>query len=180
MRDIDRVRVLLQSSELADQRLQLIEYEQRLRSGFLSNQDRNYIRALHAWHIARSGSADAASDSKDAAADAAEATAVADLRAQVVALEGDLQRAQRQVRELEELAEARRTRIDDLKRRLKQAQEGQGPTNTPSEDGRFQQVRRKFAQMYHPDNSTGDGIEKLIRSEIFKEFWKELEAIEQG
>ena len=192
MRDIDRVKVLLQSSELADQRLQLVEYEQRLRSGFLSNQDRNYIRALHAWHIARTGTENAQPDRKDTAADAAEAATIADLRARIVALEGELQRAHRDVQELEELAAARLDRMNDLERRIEQRPDNRpqgtgndvGPTPpgaTPgATDDRFQQVRRRFAQLYHPDNNADDGIEKLIRAEIFKEFWKELEAIEQG
>lgn len=174
MRDIDRVRVLLQSKELADQRLQLIEYEQRLRSGFLSNQDRNYIRALHAWHSARTGTETAKPDAENTTADTAEVATIADLRARIVALEGELQRAHREVQELERRIERSQDRQDH------RADKDIGPADASGGDDRFQQARRRFAQMYHPDNNAGDGIEKLIRAEIFKEFWKELEDIERG
>ena len=39
-------------------------------------------------------------------------------------------------------------------------------------------VRKVFAKMYHPDTIKCEGIERSIRTEIFKEFWEELKKIE--
>jgi hypothetical protein len=52
----------------------------------------------------------------------------------------------------------------------------------PSGDGRskFKRAKMEFARLYHPDNTKSDGIERLIRAEIFKEFWVVLERIERG
>ena len=43
----------------------------------------------------------------------------------------------------------------------------------------FVEVKRAFAKKYHPNSMTCSGMEKLIRSEIFKEFWGEIERIEK-
>jgi len=48
-----------------------------------------------------------------------------------------------------------------------------------SADGRFRQAKTAFARLYHPDRLSGDGPEKRIRTEVFKEFWDELERIER-
>lgn len=44
----------------------------------------------------------------------------------------------------------------------------------------FQDAKRQFARLYHPDSVKVDGIEKLVRGEIFKEFWSILEGIEKS
>jgi regulator of protease activity HflC (stomatin/prohibitin superfamily) len=46
-----------------------------------------------------------------------------------------------------------------------------------SDDGKFREARRAFARLYHPDNVKGQGLDKMIRAEIFKEYWRELETI---
>jgi hypothetical protein len=33
---------------------------------------------------------------------------------------------------------------------------------------------------FHPDYSPGEGIEKIIRNEIFKEIWNEVDRLDQG
>jgi hypothetical protein len=45
-------------------------------------------------------------------------------------------------------------------------------------NSKVSQIKRAFAQKYHPDNHHSNGIEKLVREEIFKEFWEEIIAIE--
>ena len=47
-------------------------------------------------------------------------------------------------------------------------------------DGKFRAAKRAFARLYHPDNVNTEGFDKVIRVEIFKEYWRELEAIEKG
>jgi hypothetical protein len=45
--------------------------------------------------------------------------------------------------------------------------------------GAFAEVKKAFAKFYHPNALTCDGIEKMVRSEIFKEFWSEIQRIER-
>jgi len=47
-------------------------------------------------------------------------------------------------------------------------------------DNKFKQVKKMFSKMYHPDSITGDRFEKLIKQEIFKEFWQAIESIENN
>ncbi len=54
----------------------------------------------------------------------------------------------------------------------------QRPASTP--DDRFAQAKRAFAKLYHPNNANASGMEKIVRAEVFKEFWNELERIERG
>ena len=47
-------------------------------------------------------------------------------------------------------------------------------------DTKFKQVKKTFSKMYHPDSLAGDRFEKLIKQEIFKEFWQAIEDIEKN
>jgi hypothetical protein len=46
-------------------------------------------------------------------------------------------------------------------------------------NGKFKEAKRIFARTYHPDNHNGSDLDRLIRSEVFKEFWAVLEKIER-
>jgi len=37
-----------------------------------------------------------------------------------------------------------------------------------------------WAKRFHPDYAPGQGIEKIIRNEIFKEIWNEVDRLDQG
>jgi hypothetical protein len=37
-----------------------------------------------------------------------------------------------------------------------------------------------LAKQFHPDYAPGRGIEKIVRNEIFKEIWIEIERLDQG
>ena len=56
-------------------------------------------------------------------------------------------------------------------------------TSTQQSDGnrdrRFAALRRYLAREFHPDHSTGEGLEKLVRAEIFKKVWLVVEKIEK-
>lgn len=76
-----------------------------------------------------------------------------------------------------------KTEIQRLRARL-----GEGdpppPTVNGSGDGyagdaKFRQAKKAFARMCHPDQIAEDTPEKRIRTELFKEFWNELERIER-
>ena len=47
-------------------------------------------------------------------------------------------------------------------------------------DVRYASLKRFLAKQFHPDHAPGQGIEKIVRSEIFKEIWNEIERLDQG
>ncbi len=44
--------------------------------------------------------------------------------------------------------------------------------------GRYAALKRYLAKQFHPDNTHGSGIEKIVRGEIFKEVWKEIDRLD--
>jgi len=47
-------------------------------------------------------------------------------------------------------------------------------------DVRYASLKRFLAKQFHPDYAPGEGIEKIVRNEFFKEIWKEIERLDQG
>ena len=47
-------------------------------------------------------------------------------------------------------------------------------------DLRYASLKRYLAKQFHPDYAPGQGIEKLVRNEIFKEIWSEIERLDRG
>ncbi len=47
-------------------------------------------------------------------------------------------------------------------------------------DLRYASLKRYLAKRFHPDYAPGQGIEKIIRNEIFKEIWHEIERLDRG
>ena len=47
-------------------------------------------------------------------------------------------------------------------------------------DGRYASLKRYLAKRFHPDFAPGEGIEKVVRNEIFKEVWNEIDRLDQG
>jgi hypothetical protein len=58
------------------------------------------------------------------------------------------------------------------------------PTNNGASqnvtDLRYSSLKRYLAKRFHPDYGPGQGIEKIVRNELFKEIWKEIERLDQG
>jgi hypothetical protein len=46
-------------------------------------------------------------------------------------------------------------------------------------DVRYASLKRYLAKQFHPDYAPGQGIEKIVRNEIFKEIWNEIERLDQ-
>jgi len=46
-------------------------------------------------------------------------------------------------------------------------------------DARYAALKRFLAKRFHPDYAPGGGIEKIVRSEIFKEIWNEIERLDE-
>ena len=51
-------------------------------------------------------------------------------------------------------------------------------SKSSNNDAKFKKFKNKFSMMYHPDRISGSNLEKLVKQEIFKEFWQEIEKIE--
>src|SRR5215831_4249791 len=47
-------------------------------------------------------------------------------------------------------------------------------------DLRYASLKRYLAKRFHPDYAPGEGIEKIVRNEIFKEIWNEIDRLDQG
>ena len=47
-------------------------------------------------------------------------------------------------------------------------------------DLRYASLKRYLAKQFHPDYAPGRGIEKIVRNELFKEIWSEIERLDQG
>src|SRR5215470_3057789 len=44
---------------------------------------------------------------------------------------------------------------------------------------RYAALKRYLAKQFHPDYAPGQGIEKIVRNEIFKEIWSEIERLDE-
>jgi hypothetical protein len=44
-------------------------------------------------------------------------------------------------------------------------------------DLRYATLKRYLAKQLHPDHAPGNGIEKIVRNEIFKEIWGEIDRM---
>jgi len=64
--------------------------------------------------------------------------------------------------------------------RLERRLAGQERPERDGSDAKFRRAKSAFARLYHPDRLTGEGPETIIRTEVFKEFWDELQRIEAG
>lgn len=47
-------------------------------------------------------------------------------------------------------------------------------------DVRYGSLKRFLAKRFHPDYAGAQGIEKIVRSEIFKEIWSEVERLDRA
>ena len=82
---------------------------------------------------------------------------------------------------VERLLEAGRIVIsqrDTWQARALAAEAGRSPHNGKT-DNRFAQVKRLLALEFHPDQSQGAGIDRLVREAIFKRLWPLIEDIEK-
>jgi hypothetical protein len=47
-------------------------------------------------------------------------------------------------------------------------------------DVRYASLKRFLAKRFHPDYAGAQGIDKIVRNEIFKEIWSEVERLDQA
>src|SRR3989454_10798443 len=104
----------------------------------------------------------------------------------------DFVQNQQMVREIERLR-VRSSTIDQQRESWKvralmaEAQLLEATAKTSSHGGgqkvsdlRYGSLKRYLAKRFHPDYAPGQGIEKTVRNEIFKEIWSEIERLDQG
>ena len=104
----------------------------------------------------------------------------------------DFVQSQQMMREIEHLR-VRSSTIDQQRESWKvralmaEAQLLEATAKTSSHGGsqkvsdlRYASLKRYLAKRFHPDYSPGEGIEKIIRNEIFKEIWNEVDRLDQG
>jgi hypothetical protein len=90
-------------------------------------------------------------------------------------------RLERHIERLQTAGKAVIEQREQWKRRAEAAEErlndrnGTGPDQS---DKRYGTLRRFLAKQFHPDQAPGSGIEKMIRSEMFKEIWAEIDRID--
>ena len=65
-----------------------------------------------------------------------------------------------------------------LEATAKPGNKGGGAENVS--DVRYASLKRYLAKRFHPDYAPGQGIEKIVRNEIFKEIWNEIDRLDQG
>jgi phage/plasmid-associated DNA primase len=51
--------------------------------------------------------------------------------------------------------------------------------NPHGSEVRYLSLKRYLAKQFHPDHAPGDGVEKAVRNEIFKEIWSEIERLDE-
>lgn len=71
-------------------------------------------------------------------------------------------------------------KAEDAEMRIKELENKILESQTSGANSKFKMVKNKFSQMYHPDKIMGDRFEKMIKQEIFKEFWQEIKIIEDN
>jgi hypothetical protein len=87
--------------------------------------------------------------------------------------------AEQSVKKLEAAVDQLGRERDAAVEKAKQLEATLGQRGTSQRLDRFRRARSEFARLYHPDQVKAEGIERVIRAEIFKEFWAVLERIER-
>lgn len=126
----------------------------------LDARDRNYVVAMHRRIIIEQGDHEPRREHVE----------------ETPAQEKELSTAEWKDRAYKTMERAKRAeaRVKELEQQLANS------ASSIDEGEKFQIAKRQFARMYHPDSVKGSGIEKAVRSEIFKEFWSILEEIEKS
>ena len=71
----------------------------------------------------------------------------------------------------------RRALVAEMKL-LETAVKGDNDSSQNVSDLRYAALKRYLAKQFHPDYAPGRGLEKVVRNEIFKEIWSEIERLQ--
>jgi len=75
------------------------------------------------------------------------------------------------------LRDAARYHDEEIRRLRAQLADADDPGNRGAQ---FRDAKSAFARLFHPDSATGDTATREIRTEMFKQYWDELERIERN
>jgi hypothetical protein len=98
------------------------------------------------------------------------------------AIEAEAKLAQAERRAMEAEAKLAQAERRAMEAEAKLAQAADNVPSTPGQnvsDVRYAALKRYLAKQFHPDHAPGYGIEKVVRNEIFKEIWGEIERLNQ-
>lgn len=152
---------------------QLLALKDKAQYGELSEVDKIYIE--NTWNEFRSlqPAHDTRPDERDIAPGPLDSLRLA----------AELKNAEERIDKLREAGMLLLRQRDQLQARVKEL-EGQAAEARPeagASDRRFEQAKRVFAKLYHPNALAGRSqLDIMVRGEVFKEFWAELERIEAG
>lgn len=104
-------------------------------------------------------------------------TKIHELQNLLIEKEGIIDELYEKLDSLEDLYNERLKNIKVLEERIDKMNSTVG--HAPSPDWKFREVKAAFARLYHPDRTTQAGIERLVREQVFKEFWLEIERIDR-
>jgi hypothetical protein len=99
------------------------------------------------------------------------------LQNEITSLKGQITAKNEKIYKLNEINRSFKTSIDQLRADVEVQKSLYRGTSLPR-DEKFASVKREFAKIYHPNNIKLTGMDKLIRVELFKEFWPVFERIE--
>jgi hypothetical protein len=71
----------------------------------------------------------------------------------------------------------RRALVAEMKL-LETAVNGGNDSSQNVSDLKYAALKRYLAKQFHPDHAPGRGLEKVVRNEIFKEIWSEVERLQ--
>jgi hypothetical protein len=112
---------------------------------------------------------------------AAQQCANRDARIKVLESEIDRLRGLDLIRQ--DVANLMQEEIDDLKRQLGELNAAHAEPSAADEpvsgDDRFRRAKIAISKALHPNNFANDKLGAMIRGEIFKELWPEIERIER-
>ncbi len=142
---------------------------------YINNRDQlvNWLKAKRAWSKSNNSAESPPKHDTDrtrTTPDERQSPSVQDLESEINRLRERGKLAVKQRDEWERRALAAETRVKELVRSAPQA-EG---------DLRFKLLRQMIAQEFHPDHAKAEGLEKMVRQEIFKQLWPKVEEITSG
>lgn len=135
------------------------------RAGQLHPDDLSYLRGLHSRLSGAKPNGNAGTNSKPEAQPQTDPLGNA-LR--------ELNEARNKIAMLQQKVAAAQGTFSSLEQQLASRADGGG------DDRKFRDIKKRFARRYHPNSVNSTGIDKIIRTEIFKEFWAEIEDVEKS
>ena len=151
---------------------QLNAIKDKLKNGGLSYADENYVR--EAWEQFQFLSTDHVQNTANASAGEKR------IEGSTRGIAADLELAKGTIEKLREAAKTAIAHRDEWATRASELEQELADLRQRAVgDRKFEQTKRGFAKLYHPNSTAGgSSLDATVRAEVFKEYWVELERIE--